>query len=160
MEESVPSTQVHTSKLPQHISDSIKKIMRTAEFRTADTILEKVHVLHNSEFSISIQHACMAMGISTKTYYNQFLGKAKPLANTVRKPPNQLLTIEEENEILRSILEAQLGSACMNGAAVRLLASELYYKRRSIKPIFDRFWFRDFLKRHSDIISKKMFISG
>ena len=159
MEESIPSTQFHSSKLPQYVSDKIKIIMRSAEFRSANTVFERVKILHSSEFSVSIQHACIAMGISTKSYYNSINCKTQTPVNTIRKPPNQLLTIEEENILLRSILEAQLDSACMNGTAVRLLASDLYFKRTLIKHIFDRFWFRDFMKRHSDTISKKKCLS-
>ena len=97
MEESIPSTQFHSSKHQQYVSDKIKIIMRSAEFRSANTVFEKVKILHSSEFFVSIQHACIAMGISTKSYYNNINCKTQTPGNTIRKPPNQLLTIEEEN---------------------------------------------------------------
>ena len=53
------------------------------------------------------------------------------------------------------ILEAQLKSECMCGADVRNVACDIYKKRTNVLRIFDRSWFRDFMRRHSDVIAKK-----
>ena len=53
------------------------------------------------------------------------------------------------------ILEAQLKSECMCGADVRNVACDIYKKRTNVLRIFDRSWFRDFMRRHSDVIAMK-----
>ena len=155
MDVSIPSDKTFESKLPQDIRVMIRTIMRTAEYRTTETKFQKVNVLHQSEFAIPVKHACTAVGISTKTYYKhkQLIesGETEP----EKTPPNQLLKPDEEDTILTQILEAQLGSACLTGTDIRNIAAELYRKRTGIQHVFDRFWSRDFIRRHADCIAKK-----
>ena len=155
MEVSKPSKHSYEAKLSQNVRVMVATQMRTAEYRAAETDFERVNILHNSEFSIPINYCCTAVGISSKTYY-----KYKKLILTgedlpEKTPPNQLLKPKEEESILQMILEAQLQSQCMCGADVRNIASEIYKTRTGIQHVFDRFWFRDFLRRHADVIAKK-----
>ena len=49
-----------------------------------------------------------------------------------KTPPNQLLKKEEEDFILKAILDAQLGSECLCGADIRNIAEELYKNRTQL----------------------------
>ena len=57
------------------------------------------------------------------------------------------------------ILRAQLRSECMSGIDIREVAAELYKKRTQVLDIFDRSWLRDFVKRHTNVITKKKCLS-
>ena len=155
MDEESSNTAACLAKLKPDVRAMVRTVMLTAEFRAAEASYQKVDILRNSEFSIPVLDACTAVGISTKTYYKDkklnFLGEP-PLEKAA---PNQLLNKEEEKVILDRILECQLKSECMCGQDVRDLASELYKARTKVNRVFDRFWFRGFLRRYADIISKK-----
>ena len=69
MEESIPSNHLYEAKLPYDVAQMVKVVIRTAEFRSAETLFEKANILHNSEFQIPVNYSCIAVGISTKTYY-------------------------------------------------------------------------------------------
>ena len=145
MDLSIPSSKTFESKLPKDIRIMVRTIMRTAEYRSAETKYEKVNILHHSEFEIPIKHACTAVGLSTKTYYKHkhLVESGEP--EPEKTPPNQLLKPEEEDTILQQILEAQLGSACLTGADIRNIAIWVYKKRTVIQHVIDRFWPEDML---------------
>ena len=155
MSEESSSVTMALSKLSSDTRAMVRTVMMTAEYRSAETKFQKVEILRNSEFSIPVNDACTAVGISTKTYYKdkKLINQGEPPLE--KSPPNQLLTIEEEKVILDAILDAQLKSECMSGQDVRDLAASLYKKRTDVLRTFDRSWFRGFLIRHAEIISKK-----
>ena len=129
MDQSIPKERTFESKLPADVRAMVRVIMKRAEFRSSETLNEKVDILRNSEFSIPVAYACKAVGISIKSYYKNIKLIAQGEPELDKTPPRQLLRIEEENIILDMILQAQLRSECMCGVDVREVASELYKKR-------------------------------
>ena len=155
MAEESSSTVAALAKLKPDVRAMVRVIMLTAEYRAAENSFQKVDILRNSEFNIPVADACTSVGISTKTYYKDKKLNELGEPPLEKKSPNQLLTDEEESVILDRILDAQLKSECMCGQDVRDLASELYKKRTDVSRVFDRYWFRAFLRRHAELISKK-----
>ena len=86
MEESIHSSRSFEAKLPQDVREMVKVVIRTAEFRSIETMLEKVNILRNSEFMIPVNYACIAVGTSTKTYYKHMKliasGESEPEKNS------------------------------------------------------------------------------
>lgn len=135
--------------------EQIRRIMRLAEFRNSESVIEKVDILNKSEIQVPISTACKLLSISTKTYYKEKSKKTPEQESIQFATPHQLLSIEEEKEIIKAVLSAQLAAKCMSSHEVRELASELNKKRTLINKPFDRFWFRRFLIRNEDTIGKK-----
>ena len=129
--------------------------MLTAEYRFASTPYQKVCILNNEQNCVSLQLACAAVGMSTRTYY-----KIENIPPTFIKPMNneplhQLLTVIEEFHIINEIGKAQLESNCLSGTDVRNLAQNFYLARTGHEKTFTRGWFHLFLERHKDEIGKK-----
>ena len=152
MDQSITSKHTLETKLPQDVRAMVRVIMMRAEYRQAETLHQKVDILHTSKFSIPFATACKVVGVSTKTYYKnkRLIELNEPELD--KTPSRQLLTKEEENAILEMILRAQL-KLC--GADVRGIASDLYKKRTQILRTFERQWLKDFLRRHAYVIAKK-----
>ena len=54
MDQSIPSQHTFEAKLPQDVRAMVRVVMMRAEYRQAETLNQKVDILHTSEFSIPL----------------------------------------------------------------------------------------------------------
>lgn len=132
----------------------LRKVMLTAEYRFADTSVEKAKVLLKNINGITISEACKAACCSTATYYKS-TKECQEEVIEIKSFPNQLLTNDEENILMEEIHNRQIHSDCMNGKAIRDFAAELYKKRTHSDRSFTREWVRNFIDRHSEVLKKQ-----
>ena len=85
-------------KFTKEKAEVIRNIMMSETYRTCCGPTEKVKILLSSEYSITVQEACNAAGISTKTYYNSKAMTEQIASPLIKSSPNQLLTNDEEKK--------------------------------------------------------------
>ena len=142
-------------KFTKEKAEVIRNIMLSATYRTSCSPTEKVKILLSSEYSISVQEACSAVGISTKTYYNCKAMTGQIASPLIKSSPNQLLTNDEEKKILQFIEKAQLNCDCYNGKGIRELAEQIFFDRTNERRQFNKNWYLTFMIRYQDVIDKQ-----
>ena len=124
------------------------------DFRNANTLIQQINIIKNVMPTIGVRRLCEILNISTRRYYKVVNQQFSNTEKSISPPPNQLLTIEEEQTIIEHIRQAQINNDCLTGKDVRELASQLYQERTKDIRDFNRDWCWKFMKRHQDKIAK------
>ena len=126
-----------------------------SEFRNARSILEQIEFLKKIDPDIKVMQICKVLTISTRGYYKIMRGEVSACKDLKKVPTTQLLTGEEEEQLIQIIHQHQLQNDCLTSRDVRENASVLYKARTGVERSFSRDWFRNFILRHSEEIGKQ-----
>ena len=124
------------------------------DFRSAPSLLEQIMFLKRIRPNITVRVIVKLLGISNKLYYKAIRNEENHCPNPPIPPSRQLLTNDEEEQILDKIRIQQLQNDCWSGRDVRDAASIIYKARTGIDRDFSRDWLANFISRHEDFIKK------
>lgn len=150
------------NELPDHLRDSVREMLMTAEFRSATSFVEQIDILHKDGI---LPYSVLSLLYEMPRSSLYKLYKAEKLAEMPcerEEEPVKMfagnhstLTNEEEDAVIQWIVEAQRRFDCPGIQDVLEYASNLLRTRDPRAEKLARPWWRSFKRRHKDEIEVK-----
>ena len=146
----------HMSSLPEGTSLAVRSLLKSAEFRSINTLLSQM-VFLRSQTDITVRGLASLFDMPSSSVQD-LLTRAKMVNESPRATPwertgpNGVLLVREEEDVLRFIEERQMACNCASIQDVCCRATQLLRQRVHDAPSLSTTWWKSFKNRHKEQI--------
>ena len=157
MDEAIPIGVMlgRTGLLPENMQEQARKLILSAELRTANSMIEQVHIMKQE-----LDWVCISIlaGLPKTTIYRKWKEftthvSHESVEETIGAEKDKAsLTREQQTELINWIRDRHALLDCPTPSMVRQRAAELKYGAFAGGQKFSRMWWHRFKTEHSDVI--------
>jgi hypothetical protein len=154
---------VNAQSLPEDSQTRMRHSVSSSAFRSLATRHDQIIHLRERDPPFPYAEISVAIGVSIGLISKVVAKRSSPIRDNLESqssqtsvsPPRQYLTIDEENSIIRWIVDKHAARDCVSPAEVRAKAEKIYFARTKNDLTFSVDWWKSFKIRHAEKLAVK-----